>query len=265
MNSPLSYIGGKSQLAQTIIDLIPDHTTYIECFAGAAWVFFRKNLSKVEILNDKDGDLVSFYRVLQNHFEEFVRQFKWFLTSRQQFSEWNAQLETGGLTDIQRAARYYYVQRQCFGGRVRGRTFGVSPEDKPRINLIRLEEELSDVHLRLSNVLVENLDYIELIQKYDRTGSFFYLDPPYYKAPCYKYNMTIDDFRKMKTVLEAINGKFILSINNHPEIVEIFKDFEISEIDVKYSVQISGDYTGKELIIRNYKLQQKVEPQLLDL
>jgi len=131
MDSPLCYIGGKSQLASQIIEKIPEHNSYIECFAGAAWVFFRKTPSKYEVINDRDGDLVSFYRVLQNHLEEFVKQFKWLVTSRQWWTEWNAQLETGGLTDIQRAARYYYVQRQCFGGRVRGRTFGTAPDHAP--------------------------------------------------------------------------------------------------------------------------------------
>lgn len=252
MDSPLCYIGGKSQLSYQIINKIPDHLTYVECFAGAAWVFFRKEPSKIEVLNDRDGDLVSFYRVLQNHFEEFIKQFKWFLLSRQQFTEWNAQLETGGLTDIQKAARYYFVQRQCFGGRVKGRTFGVAPETLPKINLLRMEEELSDVHLRLSNVMVENLDYKDLLKRYDKPGTFFYLDPPYYKAPFYKYNMELNDFMVMKDILKTITGKFILSINDHPDIVEIFNCFEIENVAVKYSVQSKGDHTGKELIIRNF-------------
>jgi len=265
MDSPLCYIGGKSQLSGEIINRIPDHLSYVECFAGAAWVFFRKAPSKIEILNDRDGDLVSFYRVLQNHFEEFIKQFKWLVLSRQWWKEWNDQLEAGGLTDIQRAARYYYVQRQCFGGRVRGRTFGTSPEQAPRINLVRLEEELSEVYLRLSGVLVENLDYKDLIKRYNKPETFFYLDPPYYKAPFYKYNMELKDFEEMHETLKTIQGKFMLSINNHPDIVEIFNDFIIENIDVKYSIQIKGEHTGKELIIRNYKISNKVEPQVLDL
>lgn len=265
MDSPLCYIGGKSQLSQEIISKIPHHSSYIECFSGAAWVFFRKRPSKYEVINDKDGDLVSFYRVLQNHFEEFIKQFKWLLMSRQWWQEWNAQIEAGGLTDIQRAARYYYVQRQCFGGRVRGRTFGTAPEHAPRINLLRMEEELSDVHLRLSNVMIENLDYKDLITRYDKPECFFYLDPPYYKAPFYKFNMELDDFVTMNSLLKTISGKFMLSINDHPDIVEIFKDFIIEKVGVKYSIQASGAHTGKELIIRNYREYDRVEPQTLDL
>jgi DNA adenine methylase len=265
MDSPLCYIGGKSQLSRQIIEKIPSHSTYVECFSGAAWVFFRKIPSKYEVINDKDGDLVSFYRVLQNHFEEFIKQFKWLVMSRQWWTEWNNQLGTGGLTDIQRAARYYYVQRQCFGGKVRGRTFGTQTEHAPRINLIRMEEELSDVHFRLSKVMIENLDYKDLVNRYDKPESFFYLDPPYYKAPFYMYNMELPDFVTMVELLKKVTGKFMLSINDHPDIVEIFKDFIIEKVDVNYSVQSSGDCIGKELIIRNYDNFERVEPQMLDL
>lgn len=152
MNNPLAYVGGKSKLAKQIISMIPKHKTYCEAFAGAGWVFFRKEPIRYEVLNDLDSNLVSFYRVLQNHLEEFLKQFKWLLSSREWFDDWKNQIETRGLTDIQKAARYYYLQRQCFGGKVKGRSFGVDPQSRPRINLVRMEEELSEVHLRLFNV-----------------------------------------------------------------------------------------------------------------
>jgi DNA adenine methylase len=83
VNSPLAYIGGKSKLSKTIIEMMPAHKAYCEVFAGAAWVFFRKPPSKYEVINDLDSDLICFYRVLQNHLEEFLRQFKWLLASRE--------------------------------------------------------------------------------------------------------------------------------------------------------------------------------------
>jgi len=138
VKSPLAYIGGKSKLADTIIGMIPDHQAYCEVFAGAGWVFYRKEPAKYEAINDIDSDLISFYRVLQNHLEEFMRQFRWLLSSREWFKDWQTQMSASGLTDIQRAARYYYVQRHSFGGKVRNRTFGAGPLHKPRINLLRL-------------------------------------------------------------------------------------------------------------------------------
>ena len=135
--------------AKTIIEMMPEHKTYCEVFAGAGCVYFSKQPEKAEVINDIDGDLVSFYRVLQNHLEEFLKQFKYLLVSREVFEDWMQQMEAGGLTDIQRAARYYYLQRLAWGGHVRKKTFGVGVERAPRINLLRLEENLSEIHLRM--------------------------------------------------------------------------------------------------------------------
>jgi DNA adenine methylase len=76
MDSPLCYIGGKSRLSSIITPMIPECKQYCEVFAGAAWIFFRKEQSASEVINDLDGDLISFYRVVQNHLEEFLKQFK---------------------------------------------------------------------------------------------------------------------------------------------------------------------------------------------
>lgn len=252
MNSPLAYIGGKSKLSETIIKMIPNHQAYCEVFAGAAWVFFRKELSKYETINDLDSDLVCFYRVLQNHLEEFLRQFKWLLSSREWFQDWKRQQEAGGLTDIQKAARYYYLQRHTFGGRVKDRTFGTAPMRRPRINLLRIEEELSEVHLRLATVVIENLPWQEFIRRYDRKETFFYLDPPYYKTPYYQHNLELEDYRQAADILSEIKAKFILSINDHPEIRSIFKPFNIKPVSLKYSVSVRKCKTGKELLINNF-------------
>jgi DNA adenine methylase len=249
MKSPLVYVGGKSILSKKLINMIPEHKIYCEVFAGAGWVFFRKDQSKSEIINDLDSELITFYRVLQHHLEEFLRQFKWLLQSRETFNDWKDQLEGKGLTDIQKAARYYYLQRLCFGGKVSSRNFGVSPERPRRINLLRLEEELSEVHLRLSGVVIENLPWDEFIKRYDRPETFFYLDPPYFEAPCYKHNFILEDFVKMADVLRNIKGSFILSLNDHPKMREVFSDFELSPVKLNYSVG-KEKTTGSELIIR---------------
>ena len=216
--------------------------------------FFKKDpsISKSEVINDLDGDLISFYRVVQNHLEEFLRQFKWLLTSRQIFEEWKGQLETGGLTDIQRAARYYYLQRLCYGGRVKDRSFGISPGRSGKINILRLEEEMSQVHLRLSGCIIEHLPWDELVLRYDRPGTFFFIDPPYHKAPYYKHNMVLYDYLKMAEILDGVKGKFLLTINDLPEMREVFKGFSLKEVSLKYSVSSKNPTEGKELIFTNY-------------
>jgi len=252
MKSPLAYIGGKSKLADMIVKMIPEHQAYCEVFAGAAWVFFRKEHSKYETINDLDSDLVTFYRVLQNHLEEFLRQFKWLLSSREWFEDWKRQQEAGGLTDIQRAARYYYLQRHSFGGRVRSRTFGPGPMRRPRINLLRIEEELSEVHLRLAQVTIENLPWQDFLARYDRVETFFYLDPPYHKAPYYNHNLVLEDYQEMAEILDKIKGRFILSINDHPEMREVFKRFKIKQASLKYSVSKGPLKEAKELLVSNF-------------
>lgn len=252
--SPLRYVGGKSRLAQRIIALIPEHKIFCEAFFGAGWVFFTKEPSKYEVINDLDGDLVNFYRVLQNHIEEFLKQFKWLLTSRELFHDFKAQQEAGGLTDIQRAARYYYIQRTCYGGGVRSRTFGVHPRGAyPSFNILRLEEELSAAHLRLACVTIESLSWQEFLKRYDRAGTFFYLDPPYHKIRQYKHNMTLADYRELAAILATLKGEFLLSINDVEEMRELFKDFQCSATQVTYSIdRKNNNYKGKELLICNY-------------
>lgn len=204
------------------------------------------------MINDLDSDLVTFYRVLQNHLEEFLKQFKWLLSSREWFEDWKRQQDAGGLTDIQRAARYYYLQRLCFGGRVKGKTYGTAPLHRPRINLLRMETELSEVHLRLAGVTIEHLAWADFLKRYDRTGTLFYCDPPYYKAPFYNHNLEIEDYRQMATVLADIKSRFILSINDHPAIRDVFKKFHIKPVTLKYTVAQGKHTAGKELLITNY-------------
>jgi DNA adenine methylase len=149
-------MGGKRRLADRLIPLFPPHECYVEVFAGGAALFFmRPQPAPVEVLNDLNGDLVTLYRVVQNHLEEFVRQFKWALSSRQIF-EWQKMTRPETLTDIQRAARFFYLQQHAFGGKVTGQTFGTATTG-PAINLLRIEENLSSAWQRLAGTYVENL------------------------------------------------------------------------------------------------------------
>lgn len=254
MKSPLCWIGGKSQLARRIVDMIPEHQAYAEVFAGAAWVFFTKPESRFESINDKNSDLVSFYRVLQNHLEEFCRQFKFLVSSREWFNDWNRQLAAGGLTDIQRAARFYYLQRHSFSGDIVGRAFGRSTHKAPRINLLRLEEELSAVHLRMTRVTIENLPWQEYVNRYDSDTTFFYLDPPYwgFESLYGKDLFSCQDFSLMAERLPTIKGKFIMSINDVPEIRRIFHGLKIREIQTTYCSRKISNAAARELLINNF-------------
>src|SRR5574340_924784 len=117
MIGPLAYIGGKRSLAQRVIALLPEHTAYVEPFAGGAQVFFHKEPSKVEVLNDLDGEIVNFFRVCQQHYEELLRSFRFSLVSRKWFDLFKA-TDPATLTDVQRAARYLYLLKGSFASLV---------------------------------------------------------------------------------------------------------------------------------------------------
>lgn len=253
--SPLAWVGGKSKLTSTIIPLIPQHQCYVEVFAGAAWVLFRKEPSKVEVINDINGDLITLYRVIQNHLEEFVRYFKWSLVSRDEFERLQRVDETT-LTDIQRSARFYYLLKNAFGAKACNQSFGVANSSKPRLNLLRLEEDLSEAHLRLSRVTIENLSYEQIIKRYDGKEVFFYIDPPYWNCES-DYGKGIfnkTDFERLRDVLVDCQGQWLVSINNVPQIRTLFADFEIKEVKTQYSIASQSTKNVTELLIANYKL-----------
>ena len=259
MKGFLPWLGGKSQLAKKLSAYINqvDHTCYVEPFMGAAHVFFRKDPSKAEVLNDINRDLSTLFRVLQNHFEEFMRYFKWALVSRDEFDRLNRQ-PPDSLTDIQRACRFYYLQKLAFGGKAVGRTYGTATTSPPRLNLPYMGEELTQVHLRLARVNIENLPWQKIFKKYDRPHTLFYIDPPYFNCETdYGKDMfSKKDFHDLAGILRSLEGNFILSLNDTPETRKLFQGFHMEETQVHYSVNSSrqGKKKHPELIISSSEL-----------
>lgn len=171
------WIGGKARLANKLLPLFPDHECYVELFCGGAALFFmREDQARCEVLNDMNGELVNLYRVVQHHLTEFLNQFRLAINSRQIF-EWHKATPPEVLTDIQRAARFYYLQQHSFSGKVENQTFGTATTARA-INLSRIEETLSAACMRLGGVFVENLSWQACMKKYDRPHTLFYADPP---------------------------------------------------------------------------------------
>ncbi|MGQ4865343.1 DNA adenine methylase [Enterobacter kobei] len=246
------WIGGKRRLAKHILPLFPAHTCYVEPFCGAAALYFLKTPSKIEVINDINGELVNLYRVVKHHLEEFVRQFKWALVSRQIY-KWLQDTPEETLTDIQRAARFYYLQKQAFGGKVADHTFGTSTTSAPRFNLLRIEEELSMAHLRLSRTLIEHLDWHQCIERYDRPHTLFYCDPPYWGTEGYGVEFGLENYDHMAELARRIKGKMIISVNDIPEMRQAFNGLNIQTVDISYNLKVTGKATlRKELVICNF-------------
>lgn len=249
----IPWIGGKRRLVAEILPWFEDHTCYVEPFAGAAALLFNKVPSKVEVLNDVNDDLVNLYRVVQHHLDEFVRQFRWALTSRKLF-EWAQAAHVDGLTDIQRAARFFYLQKLCFGAKVEGRTFGLGTTASQALNLLRIEEELSAAHLRLSQVVIEHLDWAKCIERYDREHTLFYCDPPYWSTEGYGVDFGLEQYDRMAELLRAIKGKAIVSVNDIPEMRKAFNGLTMRRLAIRYQVGAAGRGRAErvELLIRNW-------------
>ncbi len=258
MTKPIiPWIGGKRRLADDLIPRFPPHKTYVEVFAGGAALYFMRHPAQVEVINDINGELVNLYRVVQNHLEEFVRQFKWALSSREVF-KWLQETPPCVLTDIQRAARFYYLQQNCFGGKVQGQTFGTAATTPPGLNLLRLEENLSAAHLRLSSAYIENLDWHACIEKYDREQTFFYLDPPYWQTEGYGVEFPLAEYERMAALLRSIKGRAIVSLNDHADVRRVFDGFEIDTCEIKYTVGADKPVDRTEVII--YSWDRHAEP-----
>lgn len=232
----IPWLGGNRRLADRIFPFFPPHKCYVEAFAGGAALFFlRPHAADTEVLNDANGDLVNLYRVVQHHLEEFVRQFKWALSSRQVF-RWLKETRPETLTDIQRAARFYYLQQNAFGARVEGQSFGTATTTPPGLNLLRIEEALSAAHLRLASTYIEHLTWHECIERYDRPHTFFYLDPPYWQTEGYGIDFGWEQYERLADMLGCIKGKAIVSLGDHPDIRRAFADFHIEQTDIRYTV-----------------------------
>lgn len=249
----IPWIGGKRRLVAEILPWFEPHTCYVEPFAGAAALLFNKVPSKVEVLNDVNTDLVNLYRVVRHHLDEFVRQFRWALTSRKLF-EWAQASPPETLTDIQRAARFFYLQKLAFGAKVEGQTFGVATTSTQALNLLRIEEDLSAAHLRLSRVVVEHMDWAACIERYDRPHTLFYCDPPYWGTEGYGVGFGLDQYGRMADLLRSIKGKAIVSVNDIPEMREAFAGLTMRRLAIKYSVGGGKKSRAEkgELLIRNW-------------
>lgn len=247
-----AYIGGKRNLARrhiSLIETIP-HRTYAEPFVGMGGVYLRRRYRpQAEVINDWSQDVATFYRVLQRHYVAFRDMLRFQLTTRAEF-ERLSRVDPSTLTDLERAARFLYLQRLAFGGKVAGRNFGVSHHRPGNFDVTKLGPMLEDLHERLAGVIIERLPFDAFIRRYDTSETLFYLDPPYWGSET-DYGAELfsrDQFAVLADVLAEVKGHFILALNDRPEVRETFSRFHIEGVNTTYSVQ-GGGQAAKELII----------------
>ncbi|MFD1103738.1 DNA adenine methylase [Sphingobium olei] len=255
------YLGGKRNLARRVCAIIQsvDHDGYAEPFVGMGGIFFRRAARpRFEAINDISGDVTTLFRVVRRHYQALVDELDWLPASREEFDRLKS-IDPASLTDVERAARFLYLQRLAFGGKVVGRNFGVSTTSPARFNLARLRATLAAIRDRLQPVVIERLPYGDFIRRYDRAGMLFYLDPPYWNCEEDYGAGVFDraDFERLAEQLLGIRGKFLLSINDTPGARAVFSPFHMRGVGVTYTVASGTNATrAGELLIANFPLDE---------
>jgi Site-specific DNA methylase len=252
MDSFISWIGGKRLLRRKIISLFPSNGVekYVEVFGGAAWVLFgTEQQSKTEIYNDINGELVNLFRCVKYHYGELQRELRFALNSREMFLNYRSQIQAEGLTDIQRAARYFMIIKLSYGSD--RRTYGCTAK-----NISKMTDYLEKASERLAHVLIEHRTFEDILKAYDSPGTLFYLDPPYHGTEKYYDSEFSEDLhKKLCCLLQQIKGRFILSYNDDDFIRSLYSNFEIESIT--RNSNLTGRYKNTshsyaELLIKNY-------------
>ena len=248
------YIGGKRNLSATVCSRIQtiEHSVYAEVFFGMGGIFFRRpNPTRIEVINDINSDVITLLRIAQRHNEALCDMIKFHVAARSEF-ERLLEIDPESLTDLERAARFLFLQRTSFGGRLNGRSFGVSRTSPSRFNSLDVRCALESVQDRLRHVVLECLPWQAFIQRYDHKAILFYLDPPYWGfEDCYGKDLfSRSDFFTLSEVLQSIKGKFLLSINDLPQVRKMFAWANIQGVRTSYSLSSTGRRTAvKELLI----------------
>lgn len=261
MNSFMSWIGGKKALRDEILARFPlDYKRYIEVFGGGGWVLFHKPAGRdFEVYNDFNPNLANLYRCVRDHPKELIAELTYVLNSRTDFDFVRKTLHTKTeIPDIKRAAYFYQLIRQSYASGLD--SFGAQPHSMWN-NFPLINQACS----RLQKVVIENKDFEKLIKQYDRPESFFYCDPPYYETEDYYEDVgfTTKDHERLANALCSMQGKFLLSYNDCPEIRELYSRPGIIIEGTSRLSNIAQRYeAGKqyaELIISNYDTEEKIK------
>ena len=235
LRPPIGRIGGKSKIANILIQLFPKHTVYVEPFVGAGNIIYRKPRSNIEVINDLDQDMYHIFKGIQERGRWIDTHIQKKYLSREQFESIKHKKDV-----ISLLLKYHcsYLGK--------GETYNHSGRDVNSIWRVNFSE-LQD---RLHGVQIYNRDFRDIVKHFDSPSTFFYLDPPYENTKDYTNYVSPEE---IYTTVKKIRGKFLLSYNDSPRIREIFKDFNIHEIPTTYtSPRHSNTLRKVELLISNY-------------
>ena len=257
MKSILKYPGAKNRLVDWILEYVPEHKVYLEPYAGSLAVLFNKERSHIETVNDLDGDVTNFFRVLRDNGEELRRRIE--LTPYSRIEYIDAYKEQG---DKIERARLFAVK--CWMGFGCGNLYQngfKSGQQTHSPNPAKAWAELPSTMLlaaeRLKGVQIENLPAIELIGRYNTEDVFIYADPPYLhgtrKNYLYKHEMSDSEHEELLETLLKHPGKVLLSGYDN----ELYNDFLSGWNKVHRRTRVEGGLLRTEVLWMNYEPEQR--------
>jgi DNA adenine methylase len=261
IKTPISYYGGKQKLLSTILEKIPEHTLYCEPFLGGAAVFFGKQESKVEVINDTNKELMNFYRVCKEKFLDLQALVRITLHSRTLHSDAKIIYRNPHLfTDVQRAWAVWILSSQSFSSMLDS-SWGYDKSKRTTTAKISNKREAftEELAIRLQNAQIECADALYILHSRDSAESFFYCDPPYFNSDCGHYDgYTIEDFERLLQALAKIQGKFLLSSYPSPILMKYAKrhKWKMWSLETGVSVNNKSGYMKRkvEVLTANYPI-----------
>lgn len=246
----IGWAGGKTRLLKHLLPLIPEHTLYCEVFGGGLALFCAKQPSHAEAINDINGDLVSFYRCCKYHLDPLLDELDLVLNSRQDFEDYCQQ---PGLTEIQRAARWFIRNKLSFGGQ--GRHYAIS-RTRPLSSRNQRMVAIRALSHRLDHTSIEHLTWSKLLDAYDAETTFFFLDPPYLDAGGKNYDgWSVDELTSFCARIQTLKGRWLLTFQDCEQVRQLLKGRPVKSIDRANGIGNNGrQRTGRryqEVIIRD--------------
>ena len=250
MNSPFAWPGGKRNLLSTLRTHIPEHTVYVEVFSGSAKLLFAKDPSTSEVLNDLNGELINFFRVVKHRAAELAEMLEQEIIHPDRFHELQ---DDASSSEMERALRFAYLTWYSYGAK--GEHFAAASAKEvargasTRRPLDQIRQLLEQTSERLRRVRIEHRDFADLIRRFDTPETFFYLDPPYvHFQPIARYDALSSARREeLFQLLSEIKGKFLMSFDDCVEVRDLATKygFAVEEVETRYGLGNTVDSRGK--------------------
>ncbi|MEF3304175.1 DNA adenine methylase [Paenibacillus sp. GYB003] len=256
--SCIRWFGGKKWLAKSILPYIPSHHCWVDVFGGGAHMTVARQPSKVEVFNDKDCDLINFYLVLRDHKEQLIEALESLPTSRFLYEKWLSEELPGD--SFERAVRWFYLLRHSIiptPNQLSGWRAGKVKNSA--VDYQNAVAKLDAFEKRFRSVMIECLDFREIIERYDGPDVFFFIDPPYVgRESFYKGDFKHEDHAELAYMLRHIEGKCLVTYFGDPIILELYRDWDYVTLETKVGSVRKASLGQKrrvetEYLFMNYK------------